>query len=85
MRAIPDTAALVAHFASGGAGVRTTWADGGHYFVLSGASRIDGELVVNEDDSLRHAAAKRKSEGSEPYRTPFNENYHTRFWTLDRR
>jgi hypothetical protein len=82
---IPDTEALVAHFAEGGAGVRTSWADGGHYFVLTGASQIEGELFVNEDDSLRHAAARRKGEGDEPYRTPFNESYHTRFWTLDRR
>lgn len=85
VRTIPNTAALVAHFASGGAGVRTTWADGGHYFVLTGASELEGELFVNEDDSLRRAPAERKSESDEPYRTPFSEQYHTRFWTLERR
>ena len=85
VRSIADADALVEHFASGGAGVRTTWADGGHYFVLTGASASGGELFVNEDDSLRRAPATRVDEGDEPYRTPFDARYHTRFWTLERR
>lgn len=84
VRALPNVEAVVKHFAQGGAGVRTTWADGGHYFVLSGAREIEGQLFVNEDDSLRGAPATRKNETDEPYRTPFDERYHTRFWTLDR-
>lgn len=75
---------VVSHFAAGGAGVRTSWADGGHYFVLSGARLDQGQTFVNEDDSLRGAPARRTSEGQEPYRTPYDASSHTRFWTLER-
>ncbi|MFZ5439019.1 MAG: hypothetical protein ACOZQL_03370 [Myxococcota bacterium] len=85
VRALRDVEEVVAHFARGGGGVRTTWADGGHYFVLSGARVLNGEVHVNEDDSLRTTHAVRKREGSEPYLTPYDPAAHTRFWTLERR
>ncbi|MDP3151779.1 MAG: hypothetical protein Q8N23_03850 [Archangium sp.] len=84
VRTLPSIEAVVKHFDGGGAGVRSTWADGGHYFVLSGAKKENGEIFVNEDDSLRFAPARRKSDGDEPYRTPYDARLHTRFWTLDR-
>ncbi|MDP1828215.1 MAG: hypothetical protein Q8L48_33375 [Archangium sp.] len=84
VRSLPGIDAVVKHFDQGGAGVRTSWADGGHYFVLSGAREKDGVIFVNEDDSLRGAPASRSSEGDEPYSAPYEEGSHTRFWTLDR-
>lgn len=84
VRTLPNIDAVVKHFEGGGSGVRSTWADGGHYFVLSGAQKLNGEIFVNEDDSLRFAPARRKSESDEPYRTPYDLRLHTRFWTLDR-
>lgn len=84
VRALPTIDAVVTHFERGGAGVRTTWADGGHYFVLTGARREDGRVIVNQDDSLRGRPAMRNGERDEPYATPYDESSHTRFWTLDR-
>lgn len=84
VRSLPGIDAVVRHFEQGGAGVRTSWADGGHYFVLSGAREKDGVIFVNEDDSLRSSPATRRSEGEEPYSTPYDEGSHTRFWTLER-
>lgn len=85
VRPLRDVDELAAHFAAGGGGVRTTWADGGHYFVLSGARRVGGEVLVNEDDSLRTTPALRTGAGGEPYLTPYDPGSHTRFWTLERR
>ncbi len=84
VRTLPSIDAVVKHFEGGGAGVRSTWADGGHYFVLSGAKKEHGEIFVNEDDSLRGSPALRERETDEPYRTQYDERNHTRFWTLDR-
>jgi hypothetical protein len=85
VRSLPDVSAVLRHFAQGGAGVRTTWADGGHYFVLSGAWEKDGVVFVNQDDSLRSSPAMRRSEGHQPYARPYDESSHTRFWTVERR
>ena len=84
LRALRGIDELVSHFGAGGPAVRTSWADGGHYFVLSGARLEQGEVFVNEDDSLRGVPARRTSEGQEPYRRPYDANGHTRFWTLER-
>jgi hypothetical protein len=84
VKELKNVDAVVSHFAQGGAGVRTTWADGGHYFVLTGARREAGEVVVNQDDSLRTSPARRKSPEQEPYATPYDPQLHTRFWTLSR-
>lgn len=64
--------------------VRTTWADGGHYFVLSGASRENGVLSVDADDSLRRASPPRSLSTPRPHRTEYDPSLHTRFWTLER-
>lgn len=85
VRALDSVDAVVAHFARGGAGVRSTWADGGHYFVLSGARVVNGEVLVNEDDSLNTQPKRRTAEGQQPYRTRYDPSSHTRFWTVERR
>lgn len=84
VRSLPSVEALVRHFEQGGAGVRASWADGGHYFVISGAWKVGGEVFVNEDDSLRRVPAKRKGEGDQPYTSRYDARYETRFWTLVR-
>jgi hypothetical protein len=76
---------LVEHFENGGAGVRTTWADGGHYFVLSGARWESGALTVDQDDSLRESRAPRSDTNPRPNRVAYEPSMHTRFWTLERR
>lgn len=84
VRTLGSTDELEAHFARGGAGVRTTWADGGHYFVLSGARRENGVLTVDSDDSLRRASPPRTATTPRPHRTEYHPAWHTRFWTLAR-
>lgn len=76
VRALADTDALLEHFARGGAGVRTSWDDNGHYFVISGARVEHGQLLLNVDDSLRRAPVKSVVE--------YAPTLHTRFWTIER-
>ncbi|MBL8916777.1 MAG: hypothetical protein JNM17_39105 [Archangium sp.] len=76
VRALADTNALLEHFARGGAGVRTSWDDNGHYFVISGARLEHGVLLINVDDSLRRLPVKSVVE--------YTPVLHTRFWTLER-
>jgi hypothetical protein len=76
VRALADTDALVRHFERGGAGVRTSWDDNGHYFVLTGARVEHGRLLLNVDDSLRRAPVRSVVE--------YSPSAHTRFWTLER-
>jgi hypothetical protein len=85
VRTIGTLDRLVEHFENGGAGVRTTWADGGHYFVLSGARWEDGALTVDQDDSLRRSRAVRSETNPRPNGVAYEPSMHTRFWTLERR
>lgn len=85
VRSIKTTSELIEHFTAGGAGVRTSWRDNGHYFVLTGASYEKGELKVDQDDSLRSSWGPRSLDNPRPNQTPFNPMLHSQFWTLDRR
>lgn len=84
VRALRSTDELVAHFENGGGGVRTTWADGGHYFVLTGARRENGVVTVDQDDSLWKTPAQRSASNPRPNVRRYDEATHTRFWTLER-
>jgi hypothetical protein len=84
VRSIGTLDGLVQHFANGGAGVRTTWANGGHYFVLTGATWEQGGLTVDQDDSLRRSSAPRTPGNPRPHRVMYDPLQHTRFWTLAR-
>ncbi|MBL9039411.1 MAG: hypothetical protein JNG84_12910 [Archangium sp.] len=82
VRELPTVEALVAHFQAGGAGVRTSWADNGHYFVLSGAQYGASGVTVNVDDSLRWKAPIKRTPDEQAALTAYEPNHHTRFWTL---
>jgi hypothetical protein len=82
LRTIDD---VVANFERGGGAVHTTWSNGGHYFVLSGASREGGVVTVDQDDSLHGSRALRSPKNARPNATRYDDWEHGRFWTLDRR
>lgn len=84
VRSLPTIDDVIANFERGGGAVHTTWSNGGHYFVLSGATRERDSVVVDQDDSLHGSIALRSEQNPRPNRTSYDPWQHTRFWTLER-
>ncbi len=83
-QALPNISAVSQHLAQGGAAVHAGWADHGHHFVVSAVSDGQGQLTVNQDDSLRDAAQPRPGGGQWPNRVPYDPTVHTQFWAIKR-
>lgn len=84
VRSLPTIDDVVTNFETGGGAVHTTWSNGGHYFVLSGATRDGDSVMVDQDDSLHGSRALRSEKNPRPNRTSYDPWQHTRFWTLER-
>lgn len=83
-QSLPSIGAVAAHLGRGGSAVHAAWADGGHHFVLSGASALSGHMSVNQDDSLRSEPPRRPANGEWPNRVAYDPSEHTRFWAIVR-